>query len=262
MGYQLKQVAMDMMKAGSREGDVQVGVQMDMKKVILGIFEQMWYFKTFSVSGFLNPRSLEQEKIVMAAHQKARAAIKAASPQTKVGLTLSLFDYQPSEGGKAHADKLWYEDFGFYLPYFKDDDFLGVQNYSRKIVTEKGALPPASDAPVTQMGYENYPQGIGNVVRRVAKEFPGELMVTENGIAATDDKERCTFIPTAVEGVLKAREEGVNVTGYMHWSLLDNFEWQAGFDKQFGLIAVDRKTQKRCPKESLYLLGKIAKEHA
>ncbi len=223
---------------------------------------EMWYFKTFSVNTFLKPRKLEQEQIVMRAHQAAKKAIKAVCPNTKVGLTVSVFDYQATDSGEAQAAKLWHEDFGWYLPYIREDDFLGVQNYSRKIVTEKGAQEPATDVPVTQMGYENYPQSIGNVVRKVAKEFPGELIVTENGIAATDDAQRCAFIPAAVQSVLDAKNDGVNVTGYLHWSLMDNFEWQSGFDKQFGLIAVDRTTQKRSPKESLYVLGNIAKENA
>ncbi len=262
MGYQLQKVAQDMMNAKNREGDVQVGVQVDMKKVLLGMIGEMWYFKTFSVNTFLKPRKLEQEQIVMRAHQAAKKAIKAVCPNTKVGLTVSVFDYQATDSGEAQAAKLWHEDFGWYLPYIREDDFLGVQNYSRKIVTEKGAQEPATDVPVTQMGYENYPQSIGNVVRKVAKEFPGELIVTENGIAATDDAQRCAFIPAAVQSVLDAKNDGVNVTGYLHWSLMDNFEWQSGFDKQFGLIAVDRTTQKRSPKESLYVLGNIAKENA
>ncbi len=259
MGYQLQKVAQDMMNAKNREGDVQVGVQVDIRKVLLGLVEQMWYFKTFSVNGFLNPRSLKQEEFVMKAHKAAKEAIKKVCPGTKVGLTVSVFDYQPTDSGTEQAEKLWHEDFGWYLPYIQDDDFLGVQNYSRKIVSEKGVQEPAADAPVTQMGYENYPTSIGNVVRKVAKEFPGELIVTENGIATTDDAERCAFIPRAVESVLAARNDGVHVTGYLHWSLMDNFEWQSGFDKQFGLIAVDRTTQKRTPKESLYILGNIAK---
>ncbi len=260
MGYQLQKVAQDMMNAKNREGDVQVGVQVDMKKVLLGMVGEMWYFKTFSVNTFLKPRKLEQEQIVMLSHQAAKKAIKAVCPGTKVGLTLSLFDYQPTETGKEQADKLWQEDFGWYLPYIREDDFLGVQNYSRKIVTEKGAQEPAADAPLTQMGYENYPKSIGNVVRRVAKEFPGELMVTENGIATTNDAERCAFIPVAVQSVLDAKADGVNVTGYLHWSLMDNFEWQSGYDKHFGMIAVDRKTQIRTPKDSLTVLGNLAKE--
>ncbi len=255
MGYQLKKVAADVMNANSREGDVQVGVQVDIKKILLGMVEQMWHFKTFSVNTFLSPRSIEQEKIVMRSHQAAKAAIKANSPTTKVGLTLSMFDYQPTENGTEKAAQLWQEDFGFYLPYIRSDDFLGVQNYSRKIVDEKGTMSPAKDAPVTQMGYEDYPTAIGNVVRKISREFPGELIVTENGIATDDDSRRCEFIREAITGVLAAKEDGANVTGYFYWSLMDNFEWQAGFDKTFGLIAVDRATQKRIPKNSLAVLG-------
>lgn len=256
MGYQLKKISADVMKANSREGDVQVGVQVDIKKILLGMIEQMWHFKTFSVNTFLSPRSREQEKIVMRAHQAAKAAIKANSPATKVGLTLSMFDYQPTENGAEKAAQLWHEDFGFYLPYIRSDDFLGVQNYSRKIVDEKGAVPPAKDVPVTQMGYEDYPAAIGNVVRKISHEFPGELIVTENGIATDDDSRRCEFIREAIAGVLAAKADGANVKGYFYWSLMDNFEWQSGFDKTFGLIAVDRATQKRSPKSSLAALGK------
>ena len=58
---------------------------------------------------------------------------------------------------------------------------------------------------------------------------------------------------------MAAKADGVPVRGYIHWSLLDNFEWQAGYSKTFGLIAVDRKTQKRCPKNSLAVLGELGK---
>lgn len=191
----------------------------------------------------------------MQAHQAAKAAIKKASPGSKVGLTLSLFDYQPVDGGEAEADKLWYEDFGFYLPYIKNDDFLGVQNYSRKLVDAKGAREPAAGVSVTQMGYEDYPAAIGNVLRKVAKDYHGELIVTENGISTDDDARRCEFIREAFAGIMAAKDDGVPVNGYIHWSLLDNFEWQAGYSKTFGLIAVDRKTQKRHPKNSLKVLG-------
>ncbi len=255
MGYQLKKVAADMVKAKNREGDVQVGVRVDMKNIILGLLEQMLAFKTFRVNAFLSPRSPEQEEIVMRAHQAAKEAIKTASPDTKVGLTLSLFDYQCKEGGAERAAQLWKEDFRFYLPYIKNDDFIGVQNYTRKIVTAKGDLPPAENAKVTQMGYENYPASIGHVVSRVAKEFSGEILVTENGIATDDDEERCEFISEAVRGVMEAKKNGANVTGYWYWSLMDNFEWQSGFDKKFGVIAIDRSYMKRIPKSSLQVLG-------
>ena len=196
----------------------------------------------------------------MEAHIAAKKQIKEVLPETKVGLTLSLFDYQPTKAGKDAAVKLWKEDFGWYLPFIRDDDFLGVQNYSRKIVDENGAREPAATAPLTQMGYEDYPRSIGNVLKRVARHFPGELIVTENGIATSDDERRCAFIREAVASVMEAKEHGIPVTGYLHWSLLDNFEWQAGFGKTFGLIAVDRTTQTRYPKNSLKVLGGLAEE--
>ena len=191
----------------------------------------------------------------MMAHRATVKAIKEVNPDIKVGLTLSLFDYQAVPGGEEQATKLWYEDFGCYLPYIKDDDFLGVQNYSRKLVNAKGAQPPADGVSVTQMGYEDYPTSIGNVLRKVAKEYPGEMVVTENGIATADDARRCEFLKEAVASVKAAKADGGNVTGYMCWSLQDNFEWQAGSAKTFGLITVDRKTQNRTPKESLHVLG-------
>lgn len=265
MGIQLWKVSQDMMQASKRkEGGVQVGQNMglDLKAILLGMFEKGKAFKCspFGVNTFLMPRNEKQEKWVMLAHRAAVKAIKEVNPDIKVGLTLSLFDYQPAPGGEEKAAKLWYEDFGFYLPYIQEDDFLGVQNYSRKIVDGKGVCPPADTAPITQMGYEDYPASIGNIVRKVAKEFKGELVVTENGMATEDDSRRCIFLKEAVASVLSAKAEGVPVTGYMCWSLLDNFEWQAGYSKTFGLIAVDRKTQTRTPKESLYVLGTLNKE--
>ena len=267
MGMQLHKVSADMMKAGKRkEGGVQVGqnMKLDMKTILLGMLEKgkAFHCSPLGVNSFLMPRNEKQESFVMAAHREAFRQIKAICPGSKVGLSLSLFDYQAVSGGEAEAAKLWQEDFGWYLPYIRDNDFLGVQNYSRKIVDASGARAPAAEAPVTQMGYEDYPASIGNVLRKAAKEFPGELVVTENGIATDNDARRCEFIQEAFASVTAAKNEGVPVTGYLHWSLLDNFEWQAGYSKTFGLIAVNRKTMQRLPKESLKILGAlVGKEH-
>lgn len=259
MGYQLKKIAADVMKSSKKEGSVQVGVNFDVKNLLLGMLEEgrTFHCNPFGVNTFLKPRSKEQEAIVMRAHQAAKKVIKKAAPQCKVGLTLSLYDYQPTADGAAMDRQLWEDDFGFYLPYIKEDDFLGVQNYSRKIVGKEGSLEPADGVPCTQMGYEDYPQSIGNVLRRVAKDFKNELLVTENGIATSDDTRRCAFIKEAFAGVMQAKADGIPVTGYCYWSLLDNFEWQAGYGKTFGLVAVDRKTQTRYPKESLRILGAL-----
>lgn len=265
MGMQLNKIAADMMKAGKKkEGSVQVGQNtgLDIRTIILGMLEKGRAFKCspLGVNTFLMPRDEKKEAFVMAAHKAAVNAIKTVNPNIKVGLTLSLFDYQAVSGGEAETEKLWQEDFGWYLPYIQEDDFLGVQNYSRKIVDADGAREPSPDVPVTQMGYEDYPASIGNVLRKVARAFHGELVVTENGIGTDNDARRCEFIREAFAGVMAAKDEGVNVTGYLYWSLLDNFEWQAGYSKTFGLIAVDRKTQIRYPKESLRVLGMLGRK--
>ena len=112
----------------------------------------------------------------------------------KVGLTLSLHDLQPEPGCEALAAKEWAEEFTHYLPYIQNDDFLGVQNYTRTRIGPDGQLPMPEGAELTQMGYEFYPQALANVLRAVAKDFHGDLLITENGIGTGDDTRRVEFI--------------------------------------------------------------------
>ena len=105
------------------------------------------------------------------------------------------------------------------------------------------------------MNYEFYPEALEHVIRKVAEDFKGDLIVTENGVATDNDQRRIAFIEQALLGVQNCIHAGLPVKGYFHWSLLDNFEWQKGYSMTFGLISVDRKTQTRHPKESLAFLG-------
>lgn len=211
---------------------------------------------------FLSPLSEKGIENVFRAHTEARAAIRKSSPQTKVGITLSLYDIQSVPGGEAHAEKAMQEEFLQFIPYLKDDDFFGLQNYTRMVYGPDGMLPVPADAEKTQMGYEFYPQGLEAVIRYVAKHLGLPIIVTENGIATDDDDRRIAFIDRALAGVHACIADGIPVKGYMHWSLLDNFEWQLGFSKRFGLVAVDRATQRRIPKPSAFHLGRIARANA
>lgn len=139
-----------------------------------------------------------------------------------------------------------------------NDDFIGIQNYTRELVGPNGALPVPDGAEKTQMGYEYYPGSLEPVIRKVAAAFPGELFVTENGVSTDDDNRRVAYIAEAMAGLSRCLDDGLPLVGYTHWSLLDNFEWQAGYSKTFGLIAVDRKTQKRKAKPSLVFFGSFA----
>ena len=268
MGLQLAAIAKRYMKellfkkkkkqSDGNDGKAQVGI--NLKQMLanqkIAAVENVEVFGTAKLNTFVSQRTPEGDLLIMRAHTAARDAMKAICPHLKIGLSLSLHDMQPQRFGKKHAEKEWYIEFGHYLPYIKDDDFLGVQNYTRSRFGFFGQIDPPKDAELTQMSYEFYPEALANVIRAVHKEFKGDIIVTENGIATSDDSRRVEFIRRALEGVHGCIEDGIPVKGYCHWSLLDNFEWQKGFSMTFGLIAVDRKTQRRYPKESLFVFGK------
>ena len=217
--------------------------------------ENAQVFGTLQPQIFVSARTPEGDALVFRAHQAAKEAIKAINPNIKVGITLSLHDCQALPGGESVAAAAWDEEFRHYLPFIRDDDFLGVQNYTRTQYGPEGQLPCPEDAELTQMDYEFYPEALEHVIRKVHEDFTGDLIVTENGIATADDARRVEFIRRALQGVENCVNDGIPVKGYCHWSLMDNFEWQKGYSMTFGLIAVDRTTLSRSAKPSLAFLG-------
>jgi len=243
------------------DGQAQVGINTTDKSRMVAYFMEVG--KAFGlppqeVHSFHGARSEKGLEVIFRSHTRARETIRELSPNTRIGLSLSLYDIQSIPGGEEHASHAWNEEFLQFLPYLEEDDYLGVQNYTRMVYGPDGALPVPKDAETTQMGNEYYPEALGAVVRFVSKHLAKPLFITENGIATDDDTRRIEFIDRALRGVHAYIEDGIPVIGYMHWSLLDNFEWQLGFSKTFGLIAVDRATQARKPKPSAYHLGRIA----
>jgi beta-glucosidase/6-phospho-beta-glucosidase/beta-galactosidase len=99
------------------------------------------------------------------------------------------------------------------------------------------------------MGWEIYPRGLYEVVKSFSS-YNLPIIITENGLADADDKWRTEYIREHLRWLLKAVKEGAPVKGYLHWSLLDNFEWAEGYTKQFGLVHVDRETQTRTIRSS------------
>lgn len=195
---------------------------------------------------------------VLEAHRLARQAIKGIHPQLPVGMTLAIPDDQ-AVGSDSRIEE---KRATVYAPFFAEarhDDFLGVQTYSRSLVGADGPLPVPDGAERTQMGDEFYPQAIGSSIRYAHAQTGRPILVTENGLATEDDSVRARFIPAATAAVLAARDEGVPVIGYLHWSLLDNFEWFAGYGPKFGLVSVDRTTFKRTIKPSARILADIAR---
>ena len=268
MGIQVAAIAkrymqqmMAKMAASKIDGAVQVGMNLEKlmaSRQAAAAAQNMEVFGVAKVESFTSPRTAHGDELIMEAHKAARAVIRETAPHVKVGLTLSLHDIQALPGGEENAAREWAAEFTHYLPAIEGDDFLGVQNYTRSRMDASGSLPAPEGAELTQMDYEFYPEALGNVIRTVHKDFKGDLIVTENGIAAADDSRRVEFISRALAGVHNCIDDGIPVKGYCYWSLLDNFEWQKGYSMTFGLIAVDRKTQTRYPKESLAYLGSYA----
>jgi beta-glucosidase len=111
------------------------------------------------------------------------------------------------------------------------------------------------------MGYEFWPDAVEACLRYAAARVTKPIYITESGIATADDSRRIEFIHQSLEGVRRCVADSIDVRGYIHWSLLDNFEWIYGYRPKFGLIAVDRATQERTVKPSGLYLGEIARQN-
>lgn len=187
------------------------------------------------------------------AHVAAYHAIHELVPNAAVGLAHHVRLATPASRSlldRAAARLLDLTFNGLFLDL--PQDFLGINYYSRDLVrfdrrkaselfAERSVAPGAA---VTDLGWEIHPEGLGELLRRLARRRK-PLWITENGLADAADAQRTPFIVAHLGEVLGAITSGVDVRGYLHWSLLDNFEWAEGYAPRFGLYAVDYATQAR-----------------
>jgi beta-glucosidase len=195
------------------------------------------------------------------AHHSARQELTAVTA-ARTGWTVANLNVQAADGAHQAAAR-WRElrEDQFLAPA-ADDDFIGVQAYTRTLVGPGGPIPPGPGTRQTLTGWEYWPGAAAEAVRHTAAAIPGvPILVTENGIATADDTERVDYTSTALAGLLHAISDGIDVRGYLHWSLLDNYEW-GSYQPTFGLIAVDRSTFARTVKPSGRWLGKVAAANA
>lgn len=223
--------------------------------------------RAHGVARFLpgNPLYLADPAIVqghlLAGHRLGRAAIKAVRGDLPVGVSLAIIDDQAS-GPRSLRDQMRARLYQPWLEAARGDDFIGVQNYERSVWNEHGRLPPPAGADLNDAGAEIYPASLAGAVRHAHAVSRVPVMVTEHGINAADDGKRVQLIPAALAELHRAIEEGVPVLGYIHWSLVDNFEWVFGYKPQFGLHSLDHTTFARTAKPSAAVLGAIARRNA
>ncbi|MEU0405805.1 family 1 glycosylhydrolase [Streptomyces sp. NPDC006197] len=193
------------------------------------------------------------------AHRRAVDSVKSLAPHVRTGWSVANQPCRAEPGGEQRAADYRRTREDVFLEAAHGDDWIGVQAYTRTRIGPAGPLPVPDGAERTLTGWEYAPDALADAVRHTAATVPGTpIVVTENGIATSDDERRVAYTTEALTGLARAMADGVDVRGYFHWSALDNYEW-GSFRPTFGLIAVDRDTFVRTPKPSAAWLGAIGR---
>ena len=162
--------------------------------------------------------------------------------------------------------KVFNEEYLDMLCRHKSLDFIGVNYYSRQLVDiEKWGIRHLfadvcknnhHPVPKNALGWDIYPEGLHDLLLKL-KKYRLPVMVTENGICTSEDGMRWEYISSHLRSIHGAMEQGVPVTGYLYWSLLDNFEWDKGFGPRFGLVDMNYATQQRTVRESAVKFSRV-----
>lgn len=203
-------------------------------------------------------------KNLMKAHKVAYKIIHSRRPGAKVSLTHLYNDYEPARRWLIKEVFLsWIFDFfnnRILLNSLKKYlDFIGIDYYFHNRVVWYLPFIKNLNKEITDLGWEVYPEGLYHVLRNL-RCYKKPIIIIENGLADASDLRRKKFIIDHLAAVRRAIDEGADVRGYFHWSLLDNFEWAQGWAPKFGLAAVDRETGERVIKPSGRAYAEICKE--
>jgi beta-glucosidase len=186
-------------------------------------------------------------------HKKAYEVIHKIDSDALVGITNNNNNFKGIL--KFFSDDYWNHQFFRAINNYQD--FIGVNYYFSSSVFD--VILRAKEK--SDLNWKIDPKGIYYVLKDL-KTYNKPVYIMENGLADAKDEKREKFINNHLEWVHKAIGEGVDVRGYFHWSLLDNFEWDKGFEPRFGLVEVDYKTLKRIPRPSSFKYAEICKSNS
>jgi beta-glucosidase len=210
------------------------------------IVSRMGYLEGYFPPGVCNPVLWKQvTRTLIAAHAAAVGALGAGAGAPKAGICLQLPDFEPARPGDAGCEAFTAEirrEMGEIYVEDLPGAFVGVQYYTRErldpALPRHGAAPPEG-VPLTQMGWEINPDGLGRAIRLAATSgLP--VVITENGIATADDRQRVAYMRDHLAVVAAAIRDGIDIRGFMYWSAFDNFEWNEGYRPRFGMVGIDR----------------------
>lgn len=200
---------------------------------------------------------------LISAHKTAYRTIRRVLPDAQVGVAKHQVSFEARRKTPLNlvlrnvSDYFWNR---WFLNRIRNhQDFIGLNIYNRNVI-DNGFMKNDTER-LTDFGWEFYPEVIYKEAVNL-KSYGKPIYVTESGVADITDILRQEFIPRTLVALHRAIEEGADVRGYFHWSLLDNFEWDKGFWPRFGLVHVDYATQHRTIRPSARLFAKIAETNA
>ena len=228
-------------------------------------------------------RSVRAYRTLVRMHAAGYHALKARDPRTQVGCAHSWIiadPYDPRSWVDRRAGAAF--DYALNDAFFDVTDtgrlplamggpipeaagtldWVGVNYYTRFRVRGLETVPTKPDDRITDMGWAWYPEGLHRVLHAAWRRRGLPLYVTENGVATTDEAERIAYLRAHLTQIGRAIEEGVDVRGYFHWCLTDNWEWTHGRRPRFGLVAVDYGTQARTVKAGGRWYAEVARRGA
>ena len=203
-------------------------------------------------------------EVVGRAHRLAVDGVHAAAAGARAGITLSLQHITAEPGGEEAAKR---QDEIINRRFLRDmgsiGDFVGVQTYTRLTYGSDGRIKvPAGD--LSDSGLELVPGALTAACRQAWNITGLPILITEHGADLDDkaDHRRAGFIENTLRDLAPAIADGLDVRGYLHWTLVDNFEWFNGYRGHFGLLGNDRTTQRRWIRPSASRYGAIARANA
>jgi beta-glucosidase len=201
-----------------------------------------------------NPfRALAVYRNLVSAHRQVYRIAHRLRPHLHVGIAMAMSNEVPYNP-RAIFDVVPARILGYLWNYWfldrirKTQDFIGVNYYMTNHRKGFGLCHPK--LPKSDLGWSMDPKMLENVLVETWQRYGTPLMVTENGLADMHDRHRKWWLEESIAAMDRAIERGVALRGYLHWSLLDNFEWAYGWWPKFGLVAVDRTTMKRTVRPS------------
>jgi beta-glucosidase len=216
----------------------------------------------YRLANVMLPEEMDAMADGMAAgHVAAKAAIKARRADLPVGLSVAIVDDVVVGDDPSVRDRKRADVYARWLELAADDDFVGVQNYERNWYDGSGAVDEHGGPGGTGLYHGIHPGSLAGAVRYAHEATGVPVLVTEHGRSTPDDSDRAAFIAPSLAALLDVIDDGVPVLGYLHWTLMDNFEWIFGYGMQLGLHSVDRETFVRTPKPSAGVYAAIARAH-